>query len=378
MKKILAIVLITALALALLAGCGSAPAEDPAAQEPNAPADAPADVEKETISLVIGSGHSARQMDYMEALDDFFIPEVSKRVSEETNYEIEWTTAYGGTVAKLPEMVTAVQDGLLDMGTIATAMVSSQLPLHNYTYILPYTADTPVICYEASSQLYNEFPDELINSFETEYNQKFLGILAQPTYQIYSTVPINSFEDLSGLKIGAAGKNQLWLENTGAVVVQTNMSDNYTSLQTGLIDAVLIAAYWGINSQINEVAPYCIKADLGSHAGAQLTVNLDTWNSLPEEVQTIIAEVANEFQVYAANYALECEGKSYALIEEAGGTIIEFPDEDKAEWLAALPNLPDAQYSPELAGVGQDILSRYLEILEEMGQNIPRDWEFNK
>ena len=61
---------------------------------------------KQTINLVIGAGHTVGSMEYLDSLDNFFKPEVAKRVSENTDYEIEWTDAYG-TVAGLSETVTA-------------------------------------------------------------------------------------------------------------------------------------------------------------------------------------------------------------------------------------------------------------------------------
>lgn len=61
---------------------------------------------KQTIKLVIGAGHTVGSMEYLDSLENFFKPEVAKRVSENTDYEIEWTDAYG-TVAGLSETVTA-------------------------------------------------------------------------------------------------------------------------------------------------------------------------------------------------------------------------------------------------------------------------------
>ncbi|HWQ62023.1 MAG TPA: hypothetical protein VN521_06905, partial [Negativicutes bacterium] len=60
-----------------------------------------------TIELKIGSGHPANGMTYTQAAVDFFQPEVAKRVAEKTNYRIKWIEAYGGTVAKLAEVLGA-------------------------------------------------------------------------------------------------------------------------------------------------------------------------------------------------------------------------------------------------------------------------------
>ncbi|MFR4580602.1 MAG: hypothetical protein ACLT76_14210 [Clostridium fessum] len=52
---------------------------------------------KEKITLRIGSGHSESNP-WITALEDYFVKNVSERVSEETNYEIDWVKSYGGSV----------------------------------------------------------------------------------------------------------------------------------------------------------------------------------------------------------------------------------------------------------------------------------------
>ena len=73
-----------------------------------------------------------------------------------------------------------------------------------------------------------------MTSFETKYNQKLLAKMVLDSYEIFSSAPIEKFSDLSGKKIGGSGRNLLWLENTGAVGIQSNMGDGYTSLPIGL------------------------------------------------------------------------------------------------------------------------------------------------
>ena len=58
---------------------------------------------KQVIKLTIGAGHPSTSMPYVRAAEEFFVPEVAKRVEENTDYTIEWTKAYGGSIAKLAE-----------------------------------------------------------------------------------------------------------------------------------------------------------------------------------------------------------------------------------------------------------------------------------
>ena len=180
---------------------------------------------------------------------------------------------------------------------------------------------------------------------------------------------------MSGKKIGGSGRNLLWLENTGAVGIQSNMGDGYTSLQTGLISGQFAAPHWAVKANYQDICKYATDIGLDSTMGELLTVNLTKWNSLPTEVQDIILEVSKELEQYHLEYTNECRSKAYDTFVEAGGTIVTMSDEEKAAWLNALPNIPDT--ATELGPTGLKILERYVELLKENGVNIPRDWQFN-
>lgn len=328
----------------------------------------------ETIKLTIGAAHSARTMDYMEALDDFFKPEVSKRVEENTDYEIEWTDAYG-TVVSSSETVSGCRDGLVDIVAVFVAASAGEIPLHNFCYILPFACADTQMCLDVTRQLFADYPDELVTSFETNFNQKLLSILIQPGYEVFSSEPITTAADLNGKKIGGSGRNLLWLEGTGAIPIQANMTEAYTSLQTNLIQGTIQAPYWGLKGNFQDVTKYMTNIGLGCNSGVLLTANLTKWNSLPQEVQDIIVEVATELEDYQAKLAADNAAYAYEEIKKAGVEITEMSDEEKAAWVAMLPNLPDT--AVELGSKGVEILEHYVELLKEAGYEQPREWEFN-
>ena len=330
--------------------------------------------DKKTINITIGSAHSARTLDYMESLDDFFKPEVEKRVSEETDYEIKWTDAYG-TVVSSSETVSGCRDGLVDIVAVFVAASAGEIPLHNFCYILPFACADTKMCLDVTRQLFADYPDELVTSLETNFNQKLLSILIQPGYEVFSSSPITTAADLNGKKIGGSGRNLLWLEGTGAIPVQANMTEAYTSLQTNLIQGTIQAPYWGLKGNFQDVTKYMTNIGLGCNSGVLLTVNLNKWNSFPEEVQNIILEVAAELEEVQAEHAAETTAYAYEEVAKAGVEITEMTDEEKAAWVAMLPNLPDT--AVELGSKGVEILEHYVELLKEAGYEQPREWEFN-
>ena len=70
----------------------------------------------DTFTLRIGSGHPNGPAVYVADTANFFVPEVKRRVAEETEHEIEFVEGYGGAIAGVAETLEAVQNGILDIG----------------------------------------------------------------------------------------------------------------------------------------------------------------------------------------------------------------------------------------------------------------------
>lgn len=153
------------------------------------------------------------------------------------------------------------------MCVITASPVSGQLPYHQYSIYLPFCTGDNALLQKVSDQLYEEFSDELVTSFETKYNQKLLAKMVLDSYEIFSSAPIEKFSDLSGKKIGGSGRNLLWLENTGAVGIQSNMGDGYTSLQTGLISGQFCRSPLGCEGKLSGHLQICDRHWSGFHYG---------------------------------------------------------------------------------------------------------------
>ena len=83
-----------------LAGAGAAHAED--------------------IRLRIASGHPTANT-YVNLMQSFFVPEVTKRVAARTKHKVEFVEAYGGAMVKVADTLEGVQSGIVDIGGYASA-----------------------------------------------------------------------------------------------------------------------------------------------------------------------------------------------------------------------------------------------------------------
>lgn len=380
-RRFLAWGMAAGLAISLMAGCGSGN-KDTGSQKTTGAAAAPAAKEsqaassgnKETITLRIGSGHSESNP-WITALEDYFVKNVSERVSAETGYEINWVKSYGGAVISLGNELQGVQDGLVDIGCTILVFEASRLPLQDMVYSMPFSCSDPLIVADTIKQIYSEYP-EFTETYEKDYNQKFIGIGVSDPYGFYSTKEVKSLADVNGMKIGAAGINLSWIEGSGAVGVQTSLNDTYQNLQTNVCQATIQPTRSCVNLKVYEVAPYYLDANFNVVPFNSITVNLDTWRDLPPEVQTILTEVGEGYLDYEANYINEIHEQDLKTLEEQGCTIISLSREEQEKWAASLPdivnglvkNLDDAGYK------GAEIVSRYYEILESHGVERVRDW----
>jgi C4-dicarboxylate-binding protein DctP len=65
----------------------------------------------EDIKLRIASGHPPANT-YVNLMQNFFVPEVTKRVAARTKHKVEFIEGYGGAMVKVADTLEGVQSGI--------------------------------------------------------------------------------------------------------------------------------------------------------------------------------------------------------------------------------------------------------------------------
>ena len=327
----------------------------------------------ETFSITVISGHPPVNAG-VAGVRDFFIPEVDRRLAEAGDYTIDWTEAYGGSVADVRGVLEAVELGIGDMGYVPHLFEGDKLPLEQITYMTPFsTGDLPALM-QVITRLHEEIPE--MGAAWRENNQMVLAPVGIDDYQIISDFPIESLDDIAGRRLGTAGLALNWLRGTDAIPVSGALTDYYNSMSTDLIDGAItfesaVAAY-----NFHEVAPYVTKVGFGAKYASALTVNLDVWEGLPEEVRAVMREVADEYRTRTAETYLTSGQRSLDTAQEEGATVSELAPEERARLAEALPNIA-REWADELDArglPGTHTLETYLALSEEAGLTFARDW----
>ncbi|WP_425046049.1 C4-dicarboxylate TRAP transporter substrate-binding protein [Primorskyibacter sp. S87] len=330
---------------------------------------------EETINAVVIDGYPDRAL-WVKEFTNFFIPEVDKRLAEAGNFKMSWQENYGGSIVKPKGVLEGIQLGLGDIGIVTTIFHSSKLPSQGISGSTPFVSADARAVAKAVDEIAREFP-AMQNEFAAQ-NQVYLATgVVLDTYQVFCSKPVESVADLEGRKIAGAGLNLRYLEGIkDAAGVRGGLTDFYNMVQTGLVDCVMIWPEASKTFKIAEVAPYMLKADLGAVNSKTITVNADYWAGLPAEVKDVLKAVAIDYRDHVAGIAMDRADASRDAYVEAGGTIVELSDEDRAAWAAAMPNVAQewAATLNEKGEQGTEMLAAYLGKLNDAGFTGMRDW----
>jgi len=258
----------------------------------------------EKIKAVVIDGYPARAL-WVKEFTEFFIPEVDRRLAENGNYEMDWQESYGGAIVKPKGVLEGVKLGLGDIGIVTTIFHSSKLPSQAISAVTPFVAADARAVAKAVDEIAKEFP-AMQNEFNKQ-NQVYLATgVVLDTYQVFSKEPVNTLADVEGGKVAGAGMNLRYLEGIkDAAGVRGGLTDFYNMLQTGLVDHAILWPEAAKTFKIAEVAPYMLKADLGAVNSKTITVNKDYWDGLPDEVKTVLQDVAVAYRDHVAGIAMD-------------------------------------------------------------------------
>ena len=333
--------------------------------------------DSKTYTLRIGAGHPSGPAVYTTQLQKFFVPEVERRVAEETAYKVQFIEGYGGSIATVAETLESVQSGILDIGAYCVCFEPSKLFLHNFMYFVPFGPQDSEQSVKTARAVYDKNP-WLGAQLSEHYGQSLIALNGWDNYHLGTTKGWSQIEDLQGVKIGGAGPNLPWLEHAGVIPVQSTLPDGYLSLETGVYEGWLMfpSAYYSF--KFHEPAPFYTQIGFGAMGGAVIvTANDKRFKKLPPEIQTIIKEVALEYETVGARQLNFRQIKGLENLKNSGATVQEISDTVRQTWAQSLGEFPNsmAQDANGRDMPGTQVLQSYIAEINESGYKWPVNYE---
>lgn len=328
-----------------------------------------------TMKITVVAGHPPVFL-WVSLCRDFLIPEVDRRLKEaNVDLQIEWNQAYGGTIAKIGGELKAIEDGLGDMGFVGTLFEAPKMPLHNVSYMTPFTTSDIFKVVDTIADLQEKIP--ALGQEWTRHKTVYLGGAALDTYGILSNFEIKRVEDVAGHKLAAPGPSANWLKNTGGVAVASNLNEYYNGIQTGVFEGAVTFMTAAASIKLHEVAPYLCMVDFGAQFAGGIAMNRDVFDSLPPAAQKIFREVGQQYAVKLAQAQAERAQQSIEAMRQGGAKVTVLSDDERRRWAEKLPNVPmEWAAAMEAKGIpGKAMLTGYLNGLRARGVKLVRDWD---
>ncbi|ONI46785.1 C4-dicarboxylate ABC transporter substrate-binding protein [Candidatus Epulonipiscium fishelsonii] len=147
--------------------------------------------------------------------------------------------------------------------------------------------------------------------------------------------PVNTVADLEGMKIRVPSNQiqSIGLDVLGATSTGMAFNDVYQAIQTQTIDGAENSLSGLYGRKLHEVAPYLI---LDAHVKNFTTwvMSADFFNSLPEDLQTILVETGKQAGIYNNGLQETADVEYLQKLIDEGVTVTEMTPEITAEFKA--------------------------------------------
>jgi TRAP-type C4-dicarboxylate transport system substrate-binding protein len=318
-KKIWLTLLVVVLMSGLILGGCAEPAPTPAPAPSPAPAPAPAP--EEPILLRVATPWPP--MDPPTVL----IQEMADRFNARTGGRCTMEVHPGESLVKVQESLDAVRTGAVEMAGFPPGVFVSVDP-RLAAAAMPFLftgVKADAAAQELILPMYNEFmPDK--------FNQMMVDCFTNSGLEIASNKPIKTLEDWDGLLVHAISPviSQV-IEILGGAPVSAPFVEGYSVLEKKVVDAGINATEFMLTFKIYEVADYLTTGYIVPSA-LTVTINMDTYNSLPDDIHKILAEESLQMHNDANTHFIKITDENPVKLVELGMEHYVLPPAERERW----------------------------------------------
>jgi TRAP-type C4-dicarboxylate transport system substrate-binding protein len=256
---------------------------------------------------------------------EWWADEVEKRSAGRVSVDF----FYRGSLLGARDMLQGVGDGRASMGYVANAYHPAELPLSTIVGVPFMTSNaeaqmrTFMDLYENNSDFREEWRSKNVHVlFFNPLSENILGTREQ----------ISGVDDLKGMRIRGLGYVNNVLDAVGANPIAIAATEIYEGMLRNTLDGYSGFAFEVVTAlKLQEVAPHTTATGTGNYVFAATPINLDLWESMPEDIQSILTEVSMEYQGKVAEFLAMTEDEVCKTILDSGGTVTVFSDADVAK-----------------------------------------------
>ena len=265
-----------------------------------------------------------------------------KQIEEVTNGRVKIEKYWGQSLCKNAETMAATTRGAADIGYIGAGFTAGIYNLAEVAALPFLSFPTTKAINGAMWSLQEKFPE-----IQQEHKKQNLHPLLYYNVGYYFPMtsekagPIRTLEDWKGKKLRTlAGPQTDAIKALGAVPVMVPYSDLYVAVERGTVDGINLTYTVIISGGFGEVLKYFTLVPI-SWGFTFVAMNLDTWNSLPKDIQDAITSISGKkgSELIGANVYDVTKAPALAelkRLEKEGGykhELIYPPEKEIARWV---------------------------------------------
>ncbi|MCE5185545.1 MAG: TRAP transporter substrate-binding protein [Planctomycetaceae bacterium] len=330
MKRSIALVVISSIALCFF-GCSkkTEPAA-PTGGESSSTAQAPAQQKVVRLSYSIFFPPTHVQCKMAES----WAQEIQKR----TNGKVEITLYPGGTLTKAPQVYEGVVNGVSDIGMSCFAYTPGSFPLLE-GLDLPLGYPTGTAATQIANDIIDKYkPAEIANVHTLYVHAHGPGLLA-------SKKKVEKLEYLKGLKVRTTGLSTKIVECLGGAPVGMSQPETYEALAKGVVDATLCPIETLKGWKQGEVISHVTDSTCIGYTTAMFVVmNKAKWDALPADIQKVFTDVSQEWIAKHGQAwdQADQEGRDFIASLNPPRQIIPLSAEEQPKWKKAVEPVLDS------------------------------------
>lgn len=255
------------------------------------------------------------------------LPSFAEEVKQKSNGRLIITPFYAGDLVPSDDTFKAASQGIIEMAQTCGVLWSGEEPALGLMFGLPFG-------FKGSLEDVKNLIDKtgLFDLWSQAYAGKNCYLLGVHTYGPYPAIasnkPIRTVEDFKGLKVRAILDTADIMKALGAAPGYVPGGEIYMALKLGTFDAATYSVDAIRGFKWYEVMKYYILPYWTDWYFGDVIVNMDAWNSLPDDLKQVLKEAMVNYgnkneEVYTreVNTVVEQAGK-------LGYEVITLPDEE--------------------------------------------------
>ncbi len=254
-----------------------------------------------------------------------------EEVEKRTDGRVKVQFYPGQTLTKANQTYDSIKDGICDIGTSCLAYTPGRFPVMS-AVDLPFGYPSAIAATDVANSLYEQLnPEEFSGAKVLYFNAH------GPGYIHTRKDPVQSLEELKGMKIRSTGMSADVIKALGGSPVTMAMPDSYQSLQKGVVDGSIHPVETNKGWNIGEVVDYMTKTDATGYTTTFFVVmNTNRWKALDAKDQKIIEDISEEWAMRHAEAWEQSDEEGMAFFQDEGGEVVTLTAEENARWNEAV------------------------------------------